>query len=161
MGLRSRTKRGVRSSARNKLVVVGCLILALGNVETGWHVAGEALRPGTTVSAQAAVALIAFFGTGVLLGGLFLTAVAQAGRRRPARPPDPRPRRVITADALLYVVLVAGWAFFKTLDLILVTPGETATLGIGTRLFVVACGFSAVVTCLVSIVESKLSDSRH
>jgi hypothetical protein len=154
VGLRSRTKRGTRTSSWSKVVIVVWLIIALGTAEDGWHLTGEALRPGTTVSARVFVALIGFFGVGVMLGGLFLAALGRPGQQRPARPPSPRPRSVVATDTLLIGIIITGWAFFNALDLILVAPGETVTLGLGARLLVVACGFCVGIVAIGGIASA-------
>lgn len=132
----------------------------MGTVATGWHVAGEALRPGTTVSGQAVVAVVALFVLGALVGGLFFAAAASADRRRGL---TRRSRSAATrADtwATEWLVLLVGWSIFHGLDLTLVTPGETPTLSTGARLLVGACGLVAVIVGY-SLVESRRAGAQR
>lgn len=126
-------------------------LFSVGVVMHGWHVADVALRPGTRVSAQIAVALICYVAIGAVAGGILvvvLTGRASIDRRR-----DRRPQPVaLDVEALALAVYMGGWVFFHALDLLLVTPGERVALGTGARLLAVllglCCGLVGVMTAI-------------
>ena len=111
----------------------------------GLDVADRALRAGTTVSPQIAAALASYLAVGATVGALFLMLFAAADRLNAPRPSS-RPRPVVSPafDVLALMVVPGSGAFFHAVDLVLLTPGETATVDVWARLGAGSIGFLAV-----------------